>query len=455
MSGPVVTFLVAEIAVEPGWAVGAVRRGDDVIDRDVLVDGDGHPQVPGSTLAGSLRAHLARQSAVADLDETLMGPRPPTDRDEAAKLTASRLWLLGTRFVPAPAGPPADSGPPAQQPAAAGSGLVEIVGQTAIDRQRRAAAMSKLRRSRTVAVGGTIRAYLRYDGEFDEAHLAVLAGWRPAIGRDRSTGGGRATLRTLRVGQLDLGTPDGLRTWLELDGPALVEAVVGTGRTLAGPAEVEPYLTVRLRIVDGLLVGGGKQDKAAVSRTRRGQPMVPGSAWKGVFRSRIEYILRSLHVDEPPAEVLCPAGDQCDGVERLCWVCRLFGTPGRRGLLAFRDSVIESPATADRTQVGIDRVTGGARDQLLFSSRPVVDGTLTLRIDSLDPDGRHEPVDAVGPTPGWARTALSHVLRDLDDGLIGVGSRVSRGLGGVRVVDPPIPTPLPPVLSHYTQEVTG
>ncbi|ROO59617.1 CRISPR/Cas system CSM-associated protein Csm3 (group 7 of RAMP superfamily) [Micromonospora sp. Llam0] len=453
MSGPVVTFLVAEIAVEPGWAVGAVRRGDDVIDRDVLVGGDGDPQAPGSALAGSLRAHLARQSTVADLDETLMGPRPPKDRDEATALTASRLWLLGTRFVPA--GPPADIDQAAQPPAATGSELVEIVGQTAIDPQRRAAATSKLRRSRTVAVGGTVHAYLRHDGELDEAHLAVLAGWRPAIGRDRSTGGGRATLRTLRVGKLDLGTPDGLRTWLELDGPALVEAVVGTGRALTGPDEVEPYLSVRLQIVDGLLIGGGKQDKAAVSRTRRGQPIVPGSAWKGVFRSRIEYILRSLHGDEPPAEVLCPVDDRCDGVERLCWVCHLFGTPGRRGLLAFRDSVIETPTTAGRTQVGIDRVTGGARDQLLFSSRPVVDGTLTLRIDSLDPDGRHGPVDAVGPTPGWARTVLSHVLRDLDDGLIGIGSRVSRGLGGVRVVDPQIPTPLPPVLSQNTQEVTG
>jgi hypothetical protein len=33
----------------------------------------------------------------------------------------------------------------------------------------------------------------------------------------------------------------------------------------------------------------------------------------------------------------------------------------------------------------------------------------------------------------WVRNLIWHVLRDIDDGLIGVGSRTTRGLGTLRL----------------------
>ncbi|GLI00903.1 hypothetical protein Pa4123_61790 [Phytohabitans aurantiacus] len=401
---------MVEIAVEPGWAVGTVPLGDPTLDRDVLVDLDGRPWVPGSSLAGSLRAHLCAHDAVAgtSLETTLMGSRPPKRRGDPVE--ASLLWLLGTRFEADSAQTPDD-----------GEAVLETVGQTGIDRRRGAATAGSLRYSRTVGRGGVLTAYLRFDGELDGAHLAVLAGWQPAIGRDRTTGGGRARLRSLRHGTIDPSLAHDARTWLTHSGAALVAAVATTAVPVPDTGG-RPWLLENLLIEDALLVGDPRPTGPATPRHRGGRPLVPGSAWKGLFRSRVEYILRSLYGDQ----AACRKPGGCPD----CRTCVVFGHQKARGLLAFADSTIDTdwrPAAAVRTQVGIDRVTGGSRDGLLFETDPVTSGRLWLRIDAL------------GSVDDWVQVAVWHVLRDLHDGLIGIGSRVTRGMGTLRLARPPQP----------------
>jgi CRISPR/Cas system CSM-associated protein Csm3 (group 7 of RAMP superfamily) len=60
---------------------------------------------------------------------------------------------------------------------------------------------------------------------------------------------------------------------------------------------------------------------------------------------------------------------------------------------------------------------------MLFSEEVVSRGRFQLQIDPLD-----ERV-----LPAWLPAVLRHVLRDLDDGLFGIGSRTTRGLGTVSV----------------------
>lgn len=396
-----ITLLAFDIRLEPGWAVGAVTIDDPVVDRELLVDADGWPWVPGSSLAGSLRSHLREVDAAsatpaqASLELTLMGSRPAAADDERV---ASPLWLLGTRFAPE------------------GDLATEVAGQTAIDRVRGAAAAGTLRYGRTVSVGGTLTAYGRYDGVLTDEQLETLAGWQPAIGRGRTTGGGRARLVGLRHGTVDLTQPVGLRTWLTYTGPDLVEKVAAKPVPVRAPAG--PWLTVELSIEDALLVGDPRPTVAAGPRRRNGQPIVPGTTWKGLFRSRVEYIIRSLRGED----AVCRDTPGCGN----CVTCDLFGHKGRRGQLRFRDSRIEAEVTpAARTQVAIDRVTGGAHHGLLFKTQPVTEGRLRLCIDSLAPE-----------LAEWVRPAILHVLRDLHDGLIGAGSRVTRGMGTLRLADP-------------------
>jgi CRISPR/Cas system CSM-associated protein Csm3 (group 7 of RAMP superfamily) len=408
-----ITLMTATVEVEPGWAVGSVAAAGSAIDRDILLDAAGRPWIPGSSIAGSLRAHLAAADPPADAE--LMGSRPPASRAESAESRVSPLWIVGAVLAP-------------DRTAASADDDLETIGQTAISRSRGAAAAGPLRVSRMAATGGRLTVYLRHDpdlrhGPLTEAHLALIARWRPAIGRDRTTGAGRARLVELRHGTVDPGTPDGAATWLSHDGHELFDAVAT--QRIAGPAEDAPWLTASFDITDGLLIGSSLAEKAATSRKRNGRPLVPGSAWKGVIRSRAEYIIRSVHGEDAACQQKDGTCQQQGGGP--CPACAVFGHQGQRGLLAFRDSYIEDAVEADpaRTHVGIDRVTGGSREALLFQTAPLTSGQLRLCIDALD-----DP-------PPWTRNLIGHVLRDIGDGLIGVGSRTTRGLGTLRLTSPP------------------
>lgn len=219
----------------------------------------------------------------------------------------------------------------------------------------------------------------------------------------------------LRYGVIDPATPAGARTWLTHDGPSLFESVAATAMEVDPGGQ--PWLEAIFEITDGLLVGDHQAGRRAGARRRGGRPLIPGSAWKGIIRSRIEFIVRSRY----GADAACASQTGCGE----CVVCEVFGHQGQRGTLAFRDSYIEDPGEdVTRTHVAIDRVTGGARDALLFETAHVPSGRVHLRIDQL------------AATSPWVRNAICHVLRDIDDGLIGVGSKTTTGLGTLRLTGP-------------------
>ena len=336
----------------------------------------------------------------------------------------SLLWIAGCSFSPGPS----DSPDPTGDPGGTGT-VVETTGQTAIDRFRGSAAAGSLRFSRLVASGGTLTAYLRHDaadgGTLSAADLDLIAAWRPVIGRDRTKGGGRAALTSLRHGTTDPATAEGARTWLSHSGPNLFEAVAT--QTISCMPGGDPWLQERFTIAEGFLTGDGLPSRVARTQKRLGEPLIPGSAWKGIIRSRTEFILRSRYGEAAACRQQTGCGN--------CPVCAVFGHQGQRGLLAFRDSSIEEPIYHDqRTQVGIDRVTGGSREALLFSTEALASGQVLLRIDAL------------GDIPAWVRNVINHVLRDIDDGLIGAGSRTTRGLGTLHLAsqpDPPGPVVVP------------
>lgn len=182
-------------------------------------------------------------------------------------------------------------------------------------------------------------------------------------------------------------------------------------------ADDQPWLEAEFEIVDGLLAGDSQTGPLASPRTRQGRPLIPGSGWKGIIRSRVEFILRSRYGENAACDTQAGCGQ--------CAACAVFGHQGQRGALAFRDSYIEDwRQEPKRTHVGIDRVTSSSRDALLFGTMPVTAGRLRLQIDELR------------LTSTWARNAIRHVLRDIDDGLIGVGSRTTRGFGTLRLRKP-------------------
>ncbi len=203
-----------------------------------------------------------------------------------------------------------------------------------------------------------------------------------------------------------------------------------------------------------LLIKSGRMfatgvDMTAVRTIRNGREEVyiPGSSLKGAIRAQAERIARTLA--DPGccdpfrdlSEYSRRDGASCSsflkslrdtrGLDALpaeevyqksCPICKLFGSLWQAGRLAFNDAHVQgiNPRVYERSNVGIDRRTGGASPGALFEMEVVPPTTrfhtsLYLRNFEL-----------------WQLGLLAFVLRDLEEGLIKLGMGKSRGLGQVR-----------------------
>ena len=156
---------------------------------------------------------------------------------------------------------------------------------------------------------------------------------------------------------------------------------------------------------------------------------ISGATWKGILRSRCEFIVRSC------GRTACESSTTTCGT---CPTCVLFGSAsdqdsGQIGRIRFRNS----PITGHKMTIAhapIDRFTGGAASGKLFTRTAWEPGAaLTLTIEQARPDH---------PVPPWGRALILLALADLDAGLIGVGNSTTRGYGTLKAADP-LPPPAP------------
>ncbi|MBF6189452.1 MULTISPECIES: RAMP superfamily CRISPR-associated protein [Nocardia] len=372
--------------------------------RPLRRDPAGRVHLPGSTVAGSLRAHCAHIGELAGA----FGPAP------GAKVrTASPIQVLGTRTRP--------NGPPG------------VRGRTAIDRTRAAARNHTLHSTETLAPGTEFDIHLRWDDAADielTALLDALRHWKPILGAGASVGAGRARPTGLAHRTYDLHTTDGLTAWLAITGPDDYPAPT------AFTVDPTPYTTRTLRITTALHIGtgttrvGDKEQEIAEIVRSGDDYLIPGTTLKGVLRSRIEYICRVL--DAPACDT-----DPCGA----CRPCLLFGhgspgpdLPPARARIAVHDAIVRDPIREQRQHVAIDRFTGGAHDQLLFTHDVLTAGEFDLVIEPLT------DIDT------FDRMLLDAAVADLHDGLIGLGARTTAGYGTVTRTDH-TPTE-PPDLTH-------
>jgi len=403
-----VTFVLT--LTEPGGVSVPAPAGADVharLDRGH----DGRPQVPGTSLAGALRdmVRAARGEAVANRwFGRLLGEDDERLEGQVAA-EASPVWVFGGQLREA-----ADP---------------VVMASTAIDRARGAAREQTLRAEEVLPAGTSFEAFLRWDdapaGEVLDL-AGLLAGWRPLIGRGVSRGRGQCAVSSVRHGTLHLDSPDDLLRWLTLSGPDLARAVAVIPVEDAAAEAEPPVCRARVSVAGPWRIGTGEKVKGSPAPMLRvsGRLTVPGSAIKGVMRSRSEYIVRSVGVEA------C-LDQQCGS----CWACRVFGhgggtdsassSVGARALIRFADCPLRDAVEIVRTHVAIDRFTGGARDKLLYQDEAVESGSFTIAAARL---GTVPP-----PLLAEIRAVLRLVLEDLNDGVIGMGSGSARGYGSVRV----------------------
>ena len=379
------------------------------IDATPAIDHLGRPIIPGPTVAGSLRSHLAARDP--DLAHRLFGSAG------AESARSSRLRVVGV--VPLDVSLAVDRG-------------------TAIDRTRGAARTFNLRSVQRFEAGSRLCIFLRIDdldSDDKQQWEAALVSWHPTLGSGVSSGRGEATVDRIRAGRLSLGTREGLRDFLSMSGPALFDKIADELLSLVPAGKPRRWQRV-FRLASDLFSWDGNQAEGNLRCTRTVRigagaevPMLTGRTLKGIWRSRTEYILESVGLPRC-TEATCGS----------CLACQIFGwqgaEAGARAATRTSDSLVSGAMLVDRTHIAIDRFTGGvanARSRrsasggdevmelepsgLLFTHRVARGGELTVTIDALDADDEL-----------WAsaQALFALVAWDLHEGLVGVGGATTR-----------------------------
>jgi CRISPR/Cas system CSM-associated protein Csm3 (group 7 of RAMP superfamily) len=278
--------------------------------------------------------------------------------------------------------------------------------------------------------------------------VQALAAGRVEIGAARTRGLGQVRLIGITRTRVDLADRHQVLGWLcgrPAPAPAADVALPGDGRlgieitwaavtpVMVRASTVNEAEPERDRSVDTVPLRSGSAGPDGGAAL-----LLPGSSVKGVLRSHAERIVRTITaVGGIPDRWLDQVNDP-----RLGPVTALFGTagdhrvreegttlPGRRGALSVRDC-LGTAAERVVTHVAVDRWTGGAAENLLFSvQEPVSADWQPIRI-SLDAERAGSPSDEDG---GQALALLLLVLRDLADGWLALGFGGTRGRGSIRV----------------------
>lgn len=241
----------------------------------------------------------------------------------------------------------------------------------------------------------------------------------------------------------------------------------------------EAHFTLKITTTGPVLVRSGHATQSGPDMTpvltyRDGehQVFIPGSSLKGVIRSHLEKVCRTLKSDPPVVcnpfwrlqdkthvqngELICPAypeifcgdkflrrAEEKFSVNRTTWererdkdeitsdiayrdacpICRLFGSTEFIGRVSINDAYLENwkgrNPVEPRDGVGIDRFTGGSYSGALFE------------LEVISSDVSFETDIYLRNFETWQLGMLLLVVQDLEDGLIRIGSGTSRGLGSV------------------------
>ncbi len=425
------------------FIVGA-SRGGDIADAVCVTDANGLPAIPGSSLAGALRAAF-RRAAGQEAEKSIFGYQE-NDDGRGSRLTVSWACIHDSKDVPVE-----------------GIAAPERLADAVLAKAMCPAVRDHVRISHKGASDSAER------GKFDEQ--AVCAGHRFSFELELAGGPEDATawktlLGLLSGGSLRLGgkTRRGFGAFKlvslslrdrafdlrkEADFSAYRKHPVSLKEKdslpltkLEGEAGRGGMLTVLLELTPRgfWMFGGGHDlpeskgdaDMAPVRDCRiaweggKGAVeedliLIPAASIKGALSHRVAFHYNALtgrFCDKERPEDIC--GENNGAVKAL------FGfvkdqSGGRRGRVLI-DDILLKKTVADQLvhHVGIDRYTGGARDQALFCERPLWGEKLGIAIHVSEPEDFKD--DAV-------KKAFALALDDLAQGRLQLGAGSGRGEG--------------------------
>lgn len=429
------TMVTATLVTEGPLAIHTGERGirSDLV---VLVDQRGRPYLPGTALAGAIRAGSRR---VGSIDTDVVFGTIEVDDDTLTERLGvpSRVTVHDAPYV----------GPGAPTP--------DIRPHVGIDRATLAAKQGVLFDEETWPCGLQFQLRLEVPGDDLADVLAALDDLASPRG---GLGGGACPVRIDDLRAVGTATSvaraldDAEARW---DDAGAADWPDGPVRDVPGPtpspADATEWIDIRLdAVLDAPLAvrvpldrsTGHDRDNVPFTVSRidaKGEqqrtPAVPGSAMKGRLRQRAEYWCASAGLPAPDpwnpdphdhhavtsAFGRAPAGrDDAGGaagsVRCHDWLCDEW----------FAGDADQHPVVVTVDRVALDRLTGSTFQSAKFQDTVVRAGTaLTGRITIAPPDGSCvDDLDVALVVAG---------LRDLAHGVIGVGGGTRSGYGSIRI----------------------
>lgn len=261
--------------------------------------------------------------------------------------------------------------------------------------------------------------------KFIEALTIALLGLEKGeigLGQRKRRGYGACHVKTWRVRRYTVTTLDGLIDWLKDAGNVqeskhILELLMAGQPIRLPDRRAQMHLTASFDIEDTLIIRSGSgrarsPDMIHLSNSN-GDPVIPGTTLAGVLRHRAAQIINTIAPrsgDKMISELFGPRMQDHPDLQP------------RGSRLWVRECVIEKPQELVQTRVMIDRFTGGALPQHLFTEQPLTGGRIHL--------------DCTIHMPSPAEVGLMLLLlKDLWTGELSLGGEGSIGRGrlhGVR-----------------------
>lgn len=455
---------------------------DDVLDMPVLLDeSDGEPLLPGASIAGALRNYLRE---IESGDGFPLPSRPSSqeepDKDEAERIlkrrqTAERKLAATLLFGGFRGDDDGEQSPLIVYDARGRATGYEVRDGVAIDRKTRTAEDDKKFDIQLLAAGSAFdlcfelvgrtprrpagavewdaeRAYQEHRSKLLNALTTTLNGLAQGeitLGARKRRGFGCCSVKSWTVQHYDMTQREHLLAWLRSGRHEdntwypLVEAMTHTDIAAALAESIEPLadrrkrtaLTATFALDSSLLIrsGFGGTDTGADmvhlhSRRDNGSiPIIPGTSWAGILRHRAEQIANTLA--RPGANVQT----FLDGIFGPAEIAKETKY-ARASRLSVAETTVNGGRSLVQTRVKIDRFTGGAFEEALFSEQPLfgdentyVTLNLTLRPEPPSPE-KEDANDRARAEFGL----LLLLLKDLWTGDLRIGGESSVGRGRLR-----------------------
>lgn len=440
-----------DLVAQTPISVGGLGAGEHV-DLDVAVDGAGRFYIPGTSLAGPMRAWLSQNVEPEAMLDTLFGFIEQTGEGGQA----SSLFVEDS---PAP-----DSVRERRH----GIALQEDTGTVAtgffytrglLPRGTRFPLKMELDVHEAPGAGG------EHPAGALAPLLKALSEGDIRFGACKTRGMGDLRLEDLRVDYYDFAKDTGaLDRWLASGGSSEDRESLGLEQELkklerfGAPKRREQRLfevLIHWRALSPVMVKAGRDGveadmlplmsgvEGAKGAAGSIAPVLPGSSVKGVLRAQARRILHTIF--DPDGENASEKPEYLDLLDVLFgsmeWAGRLSvddvyyrpEAPVSPGAWLKEDANALNAVTERHQYVAIDRFTGGASEGALYSARPV-------KRDEGERESGWEPIrlalDLSNFPAAEERAALALLkllIRDLEDGYVSIGFGSRRGMGEITV----------------------